>query len=149
MIVYKDIKFNEISIIKDLWERNRKYHENISEHFGELYSNLIFEERINSFNIFDENHIKITIAENTENKTLLGYCISTFEEKIGEPQTLHVLDEARGKGIGKKLMQEHLGWLKNNGCEDITITVSHENYNTIEFYKTLGFMPNTLEMRLK
>lgn len=149
MINYRDIKFNEISIIKELWERNRKYHENISENFGSLYSNLIFEDRINSFSSFDENHIKITIAENKDDGKLLGYCISTFEGSRGEPQTLHVLKDARGNGIGRKLMEDHLKWLKVNGCSEITITVSYENYNTIEFYKSLGFSPNTIEMRMK
>lgn len=149
MVCYKDITFNEVSIIKDLWDKNRKYHENISEYFGNLYSDMIFEERINSFSIFDKEHIKITIAEDSDNGILLGYCISTYEGIKGEPQTLHVLEDARGKGIGKKLMDEHLKWLKCNGCEEITITVSYENNNTIEFYKTLGFKPNTLEMRLK
>lgn len=46
-------------------------------------------------------------------------------------------------------MNRHMEWLKDNGCKIITITVSYENNNTIEFYKTLGFKPNTLEMRLK
>jgi len=39
--------------------------------------------------------------------------------------------------------------MKNNGCTNITITVAFENENTIEFYRTLGFKENTIEMRLK
>lgn len=149
MICYKDIPFNQVSVIKDLWERNRKYHENMSEYFGELYSNIDFKDRINYFSNFDKNHIKITLTEESENGKLLGYCISTFEGIEGHTQTLHVLEDARGTGIGKNLMKRHIEWLKDNGCEIITITVSYENNSTIEFYKTLGFRPNTLEMRLK
>ncbi|MDF2882157.1 MAG: hypothetical protein K0R54_2714, partial [Clostridiaceae bacterium] len=33
MICCRDIPFSEISKIKGLWERNREYHENISEYF--------------------------------------------------------------------------------------------------------------------
>lgn len=149
MFCYRDIPFSQILIIKDLWEMNRKYHENLSESFGNLYSGLIFEERINSFSNFDKDHIKITLAENSDNGKLLGYCISTFKGIEGQPQTLHVLEDIRGTGIGRNLMNRHVEWLKNNGCEIITITVSYENNNTIEFYETLGFKPNTLEMRLK
>lgn len=149
MICYKDIPFNQVSVIKDLWEKNRKYHENMSEYFGELYSNIDFKERINQFSNFDKNHIKITLTEDSENGKLLGYCISTFKGIEGQPQTLHVLEDVRGAGIGKNLMSRHIEWLKDNGCEIITITVSYENNSTIEFYKTLGFRPNTLEMRLK
>ncbi|MCT4618757.1 MAG: GNAT family N-acetyltransferase [Marinisporobacter sp.] len=149
MVGYRDISFSEVSIIKEVWERNRKFHEEISKFFKHLYTDIVFEERINGFSSFDQEHIKITLAENTDNNRVLGYCISTFEGNKGEPQTLHVIEEARGKGIGKELMQRHMEWLKSNGCETITITVSYENYNTIEFYKSMGFMPNTIEMRLK
>ena len=39
--------------------------------FGYLYSSLVFEERINSFSSFDEDHIKISIAEGQINRDLL------------------------------------------------------------------------------
>ncbi|QZY56930.1 GNAT family N-acetyltransferase [Crassaminicella profunda] len=148
MVDYRDIPFNEVSIIKDVWERNRKFHEELSKFFKHLYSDIVFEERINGFSSFDQDHIKITLAEDDEER-LLGYCISTFEGDKGEPQTLHVIEEARGRGIGKELMNRHMEWLKGNGCKTITITVSYENYNTIEFYQSMGFRPNTMEMRLK
>lgn len=149
MVCYRDIPFNEVSIIKEVWERNRKFHEEISKFFSDLYSDIVFEERINEFSSFDKDNIKITLAEDAESCNLLGYCISTFEGNHGQPQTLHVVEEARGTGIGKELMNRHIEWLKNNGCEVITITVSYENNNTIEFYEAMGFRPNSLEMRLK
>lgn len=100
MIIYKDITFDQIQIIKELWEKNRIYHEKTSEYFGKQYSDVIFEERMNSFAPLDYNHLKITIAENSENGKILGYCISAFEGNSGQPHSLHVLEEARGKGIG-------------------------------------------------
>ncbi|HCX62546.1 GNAT family N-acetyltransferase [Sedimentibacter sp.] len=146
MLIIKDIPFSEVSIIKDLWEKNRKYHENISEYFGFLYTDLVFEERINTFDVYDKKHIKISIAEN--NGKLSGYCISTFEGTNGETHTLHVDVNERNNGIGRKLMDAHINWLKNNGCKSINITVAIENTNTIDFYKSLGFRANTLEMKL-
>ncbi|MCM1988947.1 GNAT family N-acetyltransferase [Oceanirhabdus seepicola] len=148
MVCYRDIPFSEVAIIKEVWERNRNFHEEISKSFKELYSDLVFEDRINVFSSFDKEHIKITLAEDEESCRLLGYCISTFEGNQGEPQTLHVVEEARGTGIGKELMNRHIEWLKNNGCEDINITVSYDNNNTIKFYESMGFKPNTIEMRL-
>lgn len=149
MFCYRDISFNEVSIIKEVWERNRKYHQEISRFFGHIYSDMVFEERISGFGAFDENHIKITLAEDEDSSKLLGYCISTFEGNHGETQTLHVVEEARGTGIGKELMNCHIEWLKSKGCKDITLMVSYENDNTIEFYQAMGFRPNTIEMRLK
>jgi len=149
MVCLRDISFSQVSIIKELWEKNRKYHENLSEFFGDLYSDLVFEERIKPFSSFDKDHIKITLAEDNLSRNILGYCISTFKGIEGETQTLHVAEEIRGSGIGKSLMDSHIKWLQNNGCKDIAITVAFENTNTIEFYKTLGFKANTIEMRLK
>ncbi len=149
MFCYRDIPFSQVSAIKELWERNRKYHEDLSEFFGDLYSNMIFEERISAFADYDKNHMKITLAENSHDGTLVGYCISTFNGIEGCTQTLHVLEDVRGTGIGRNLMNQHIEWLKNNGCENISITVSYENHKTIMFYESLGFRPNTLEMRLK
>ncbi len=149
MFYYRDIPFSEISVIKDLWEKNRMYHENLSKYFGTMYSNLVFKDRIKPFELFDRKHIKITVAENSSDKEIIGYCISTFEGCEGETHSLHVCDNARGLGIGKSLMNSHIEWMKNNGCTNITITVAFENENTIEFYRTLGFKENTIEMRLK
>lgn len=148
MICCRDIPFSEISIIKGLWEKNREYHENISEHFGDLYEDLVFEERMNYFSSFDGQHLKITAAEDSDNN-ILGYAISAFEGNEGCIHSLHVAESYRGSGIGKKLMNSHIDWLQNNGCKDISITVAVENLNTIEFYKNLGFKENTIEMRLK
>lgn len=149
MINLMDITFAQVSLIKELWEKNRIFHRNISEHFSDVYDNISFKERMNDLNIFDEQQLKITIAEDSINSQIAGYCISTFKDTIGETQTLHVDENLRNSGIGKKLMDNHINWLKNNGCKTINITVAAENSNAIEFYKSLGFRPNTLEMRLK
>jgi ribosomal protein S18 acetylase RimI-like enzyme len=149
MVCYRDISFDEVGIIEEVWERNRIYHETSSNYFKDLYTGINFRERINGFSSAKEGNIKITLVEDEKSQKLLGYCISTFNENEGEPQTLHVIEEARDKGIGKKLMEIHLDWLKTNGCRDIKIAVSHENDNAINFYESLGFKPNTLEMRLK
>lgn len=148
MICYRDIPFSEVSIINELWKKNREYHENISEYFGDLYKDLVFEERLNAFSSFDKEHIKITVAEDSDKKTL-GYSISAFEGNEGCIHSLHVAEKVRGSGIGKKLMNNHISWLQKNGCKNISITVAVENVKIIEFYKSLGFKENTIEMRLK
>lgn len=148
MFYLRDILYSEILIIKNLWEKNRCYHEKLSKNFGDMYSNLVFEDRMKAFKIFDKDHIKITIAENLSNKEILGYCISTFVDVKGETHSLHVCEDSRSLGIGKSLMKNHIQWMKDNGCINITIIVSFENENTIEFYKTLGFKENTIQMQL-
>lgn len=145
MIEILDIPFDKIEVIKNLWEKNRKYHEDSSEYFSEEYSYIYFEERMERFREFSKESLKITVAK--DNDDYIGYCISTIVEGKGEVESLHVDEFKRGIGIGKKLVSVHLEWMKESNCKVIGVTVSQENESTINFYKKLGFYPNTIYMQ--
>ena len=145
MIEIFDIPFYNIEIIKNLWEKNRQYHEDSSEHFSEAYRSICFDERIKGFGAFSVDTLKITVAK--YNGEYIGYCISTIVEGKGELESLHVDESNRGTGVGKELVVAHLEWMKENNCKIIGVTVSQENESTINFYKKLGFYPNTLYMQ--
>ncbi|MHC1724301.1 MAG: GNAT family N-acetyltransferase [Aminipila sp.] len=147
MIKIMDICYDEIKIIRNLWEKNRLYHENISDYFKESYSSISFDERMEAFNVFNKNTLKITVAKN--NDQYIGYCISTIVDRTGELQSLHVHESNRGNGIGRQLVSEHIQWMKKMNCKVIGVNVSQENDPTIAFYKKLGFYPNTLYMQQK
>lgn len=142
-----DISFAEIESIKNLWEKNREYHERSSEYFKELYASLSFDQRIKAFRVSDEEAIKITVVKS--GSEYIGYCISTINEDEGRIQSLHVIEANRGQGIGKKLVTKHIEWMKEKACQVIGVRASQENKSTIFFYKMLGFYPNTLYMQLK
>lgn len=42
-----------------------------------------------------------------------------------------------------------MNWFKANNCETVNVIVSQENSNTINFYRNVGFLPNTLHMKCK
>lgn len=142
-----DISYDHIEVIKNLWEKNRKYHEDTSEYFKESYRLVNFEDRMKAFSRFNKDTMKITVAK--ENDEYIGYCISTISDGKGEVDSLHVDKGNRGNGIGKKLVTIHLEWMKEKKCKAIGVTVSQENEATIGFYKNLGFYPNTLYMQQK
>lgn len=142
-----DISYDNVNIIKELWEKNRKYHENISEFFGDSYRDIDFESRIKGFEALDEDSMKITVARDDDR--LIGYCISTAVNGKGEVESIHVDENARGGGVGRQLVESHLGWMKDKGCTVIGVTVSQENEPTIGFYRKLGFYPNTMYMQQK
>lgn len=147
MIEYFDIGYEEIGIIRELWEKNRKYHEDTSEYFKEAYHGLNFEQRMKGFSTFDRASLKITVAKN--NDEYVGYCISTAWGGKGEVESVHVEKSCRDHGIGTRLVQEHLDWMRQENCSVIGVTVSQENAATIGFYRKLGFLPNTLYMQQK
>lgn len=147
MITYKDIDFSEIHTIKHLWESNRAYHEETSEFFAKAYHGLIFEERIAGFSTYASEDILISVAYDDDKA--IGYCLTVKSDLKGELATLHVLPSHRGLGIGKKMVGDHLKWLEDSACDNISVVVSQENASTIAFYKSFGFYPNTLEMHKK
>lgn len=140
-----DIKYDEIYLLKNLWEKNRLYHEKTSEYFGHAYESVYFDERMTKFRNLSEKEIKISVYKDAE--TIIAYCISVIKNGIGEVESIHVDELQRGKGIGEKLIKEHLNWMNEMNCKSIGVTVSQENKPTIEFYKKLGFYPNTLYMQ--
>lgn len=141
-----DIPFEEVESIRELWEKNCRYHEKISEYFKEDYANASFVRRMKGFSEYSPENIKITIAK--EDGVLIGYCISTIKDGVGELDTLHVDERLRGKGVGKEIVLRHVDWLKKH-CKVIGVTVSQENDSTIRFYRKMGFFPNTLYMKMK
>lgn len=147
MIKTMDICYDEIEIIKNLWEKNRLYHKNISQYFKESYDSISFHERMKGFSVFNKDKIKITVAKN--NDQYIGYVISTIVGETGEIQSLHVHDSDRGNGIGTQIASEHIEWMKKMNCKVIGVNVSQENDSAIAFYRKLGFYPNTLYMQQK
>lgn len=142
-----DVTLKDIDLIKMLWEKNREYHEKHSEYFGETYQFIRFEERMHKFSLFERDQYKISIC--IEGEIVIGYCISTVLDFVGEVASLHVDANKRGNGIGEALVSSHLKWMQEMKCKKIGVTVSQENEATIGFYKKLGFLPNTLYMQQK
>jgi len=147
MVEILDISYAEVGIIRDLWEKNRRYHEDNSEHFKESYGSIRFDERIKVFSGYSEGKIKISVVKDKDK--YIGYCISVIDGSKGELGTLHIDEAERGSGIGKRLVGKHIEWMNEKKCEEIGVTVSQENELAIGFYKKLGFYPNTLYMQKK
>ncbi len=147
MVEIFDISYAEVEIIRDLWEKNKRYHQDNSEYFKESYGSIRFDERIKVFSGYSEGKIKISVVKDKEK--YIGYCISVIDGSKGELGTLHIDEAERGNGIGKRLVGKHIEWMNEKKCEEIGVTVSQENELAMEFYKKLGFYPNTLYMQMK
>ncbi len=147
MAEFFDISLDQIEVIKELWEKNRIYHEKNSEHFKAMYRDLVFEQRMEGFKAYDSDHLKITVAR--RDGSCVGYCISTIETEKGELASLHVEESQRGTGIGRMLAERHLQWMGEKNCPTIGVVVSPENNAAIGFYQRLGLFPNALYMQNK
>ena len=74
--------------------------------------------------------------------------ISKFPKK-GYISNLYIKKEHRKKGIGKKLLDISLKWLKQNNVKYISLEIHLENKNALKFYRNLGFKDYTLKLAKK
>ncbi|CEG27188.1 GNAT family N-acetyltransferase [Bacillus sp. B-jedd] len=89
----------------------------------------------------------------TEDDHLMGWIFigpskdQFTEMKIGFIYELFVLEDFRGKGISKQLMETGMDQLKNQGFSEVRLSVYAEN-QAIKLYEKLGFKPRTITMSL-
>ncbi len=143
----RDIAKADIRIIKPLWEALNRMHLQDSVHFKDHYRAFTFERRMESLLAKDDSDLKITVA--FSGSTALGYCISTTERKSGEIESLFLDESIRGRGLGEKLVEGHLAWIRTRGCERIRVSVSHGHDSPIGFYRKLGFRERLTVLELK
>ena len=145
MLVFRDIDLDEIDLINGLWNENAEHHRLTSEYFKSNSSKVLFQDRVEDWKKCKE--IKITIIEN-ENIGI-GYCISSINNKYGNIESIFIKENMRKKGIGKKVILEHIKWMKSNECKRINVATSYGNKDAIEFYKKLNILPKKIIFELK
>jgi len=74
--------------------------------------------------------------------------ISKFGKK-GYVSNLYVQKTHRNEGVGKKLLNASLKWLKNNKVKYISLEIHLKNNNAQKFYRNLGFKDYTLKLAKK
>ena len=77
----------------------------------------------------------------------VGYCICTINnDGKGEIDSLYIKKEHRSKGLGKKMMESALQWLKENNAKKKVVVVLEGNAEALGFYQSLGFLPRNIEL---
>lgn len=80
----------------------------------------------------------------SESQEVLG-CVHAFidlrlaEGETGEIVSLVVRNDARGQGIGKKLLSEAKDWITANGCVNVRIRANTVREQAHQFYQHQGF----------
>lgn len=89
----------------------------------------------------------VAIENNKAIRLIIGY-VRIYDEydyldykcpKSGKVSELVIAKDARGKGIGQKLMNKMEEYFKSIGCEYVFIDVFAYNENAINFYKKNGY----------
>ncbi len=103
----RTITAGQIDQIKDLWQELNAHHVSRSTSFKDHFLNLTFQKRVEGLKK-REQFIGFVAEEDTEQ---IGYCIATFNDSVGEIDSLFVKETYRGKGVGEQLMSLALKWL--------------------------------------
>jgi len=91
-----------------------------------------------------QGQVKIILAQESETKEIIGYCISSIDrDGQGEIDSIYILDVNRGMGVGNVLMERTLKWFEDQGIINIYISVLYGNEQAIKFYENYGFYPRT------
>lgn len=125
--------------------RNGYYKMPHDEFFSEELSDLLNEE-------------EMTLIVYEHNSVVAGYAVLFFEEK-GEPinyplrkcfiDQFAIHKDFRRRGIGTKLIEYIKKLAIENDCQSIELGVWCENYDAVEFYSNIGFVPRIYKMEMK
>lgn len=153
MIHYKILAKKDIHRIKPLWEQLNDLHQQDSVHFKDHFSTFTFEKRVKAFeHIIEDNlHIIVALDDSKEEGKMVGYCLSTIKDTIGEIDSIYLDSGYRGQGIGEKLAKTAFTWIQNKNPSRILVAVSFGHDEVIPFYQKLGFYPRytALEFKVK
>jgi ribosomal protein S18 acetylase RimI-like enzyme len=73
-------------------------------------------------------------------------CVDTWRtgDRIGEIESLSVLPEYRGSGLGTQLLDELESHLHNLGVDDLILGALPGNVDAIRWYERRGYQPTWL-----
>ncbi|HAT67739.1 MAG TPA: N-acetyltransferase [Flavobacteriaceae bacterium] len=103
-----------------------------------------FETEIPSWEIFNEKFLPVCRFIAKKNDQILGWCtlsaISKREVYKGVAETtIYIAKDARGKGIGKKLLQHLVFESEKAGFWTLQARIFPQNIASIELHKNAGF----------
>ena len=131
--------------IEPLWRELNFHHYEKSENFKGHFSSFTFAERSKQLLAKD----KLTIFTARENSELVGYCIASSSNGIGEINSLYVKPQFRGTLLGKLLTESAMLWLSGLNCSQISICVVDGNEEAIPFYEKFGFKKRFNVLQIK
>lgn len=142
-----------IAALEPLWKALHKHHATVAPQLGPVRSpEESWERRRSRYqSLLNQPGSFVLIAEQA--KRAVGYALVTVHEgsetwqtsdQVAEIETLSVLPEARGVGIGSALMHAVYAELEQAGITEITVNVIASNKDALRFYERYGLIPKTI-----
>ena len=130
-----EISKNEIHLIQPLWNALNQHHWEQSAHFKSHFCSFSFSDRCRKLLAAEALHILAA----QENNQLVGYCIASTHQDVGEIDSLYVLPEYRSQQLGEILTTKAMEWLTQQSCSELNVYVAEGNEQASSFYERFGF----------
>ena len=137
--------YKKVESEKDINELVAIAYEIWSKHFGQLFdadtlSKLIegVQSKTAILADFKNGYDYYFITESSKNVGYFAYKILSTEDELFLNK-LYIFADQRGKGIGKKVLKYLEDICLSDGVNSISLTVFHENTNSVKAYEKWGF----------
>ena len=95
-------------------------------------------------NAFNSSTARTTLALDSTNNTLVGFCWSGAGAQIRKQHevgvAIAVLKKYHGLGVGTSLLRAQISWAREQGFRRMSLSVSTTNTAAINIYKKVGFV---------
>lgn len=149
LVSYKRVAIDHIDVLKPLWISLHKHHAEVAPQLGSIRSKEASwsTRRSEYLEWFEKPSTFIILAE--LEKQFIGYTFVRVREgksatwnvsqQIGEIETLSILPEYRGYGVGVGLLNYAYTELKKANVYEVSLGVIATNQAAIRFYEKQGF----------
>jgi ribosomal protein S18 acetylase RimI-like enzyme len=99
---------------------------------------------------FAERNAILLLAQRDDRPDPVGYAMLTIGpgpatwdlgERVGELESLSVMADERGRGVGQALLSAARAAARELGAERLFVGVAHANAGALRFYEREGFRP--------
>ncbi len=136
----REITETEVWRLKECIRALSEYHNEVSTHFKGYYPSRPYEKTLEGF--VDDMKAKTShIAVIEDNDRIIGFCKVNYDNGNGKLDYLVVLNEYRGMGYGKKLMDWAMKSFDEWNVRYIEVKVVSGN-EAIHLYEKYGFNMN-------
>jgi len=109
------------------------------------------EQTVADFAQLGSDRVRAWLAETSAGRCPVGYALAISDKgpklfSSFELKRLYLFHRFRGKGVGKRLMEEVLSFAKQQNAENIWLQVHEANHHAIEFYKHWGFVERGVDL---
>lgn len=136
----RKIEADEVEWLRPFLDQLAAYHNAVSLHHKGFYPARDMDTVIQNFHESIQRGMG-AVAVADENGTWQGFVSVEAGHGEGALGFLFVKETVRGKGLGRALMDWAMDWLKERGCQKISVKVIAGN-PAIHLYESYGFQLN-------